>query len=82
MFARERKCVELGAALEEIIRRLNDVQRRVLQEFQHLPRREVAHANGLNFAAPVELGQRARGLFHWNVRVGPMDLIDVDVVGT
>jgi len=67
------------APLEQVVRRLHDVQRRDRPEGLHLLGREVAHADRADCPVLVEPPQLRRGLLHRNERIGPVHLIDVDV---
>jgi hypothetical protein len=57
------------------------VQRRNLAETFHLRDREIADADGTNFSLIIQRAHRLGGLLNGYERIGPMDLVDVDVVG-
>src|SRR6266404_351891 len=77
-----RQDVHLNGAFEKVVGRLQHVQWGHLAEALHLGNREVAHADGADFPLPVKRAHGLGGFLHRHQRVGPMDLVDVDVVGT
>src|SRR5882762_10917233 len=75
-----RQNVALDFAFEEIVRRLNCVERRNSLESCHLFGGIIADADGADFALAIEFTKRGGGLFDGDVRVRPVHLIDIDVV--
>src|SRR5262249_1183148 len=73
--------VGLYAALEQVIGRLQHVQRRYPAEALHLGNREVANADGADLALLEQGAHGLRGFLDPHQRVGPVNLVDVDVVG-
>ena len=57
------------------------MQRRGLLEQVHLFQGVIAHPDSPDLSLLVKLLHRGCGLFNWNKRVRPMNLIDVDVIG-
>ena len=57
------------------------MQRGHLAEALHLGNREVADADGTDFSLLVERAHGLGGLLDRHQRVGPVDLVDVDVIG-
>src|SRR5216683_686533 len=74
-----RQNVALDFAFEEIVRRLNCVERRNSLESCHLFGGIIADADGADFALVI-VTKRGGGLFDGDVRVRPVHLIDIDVV--
>src|SRR3979490_529966 len=58
------------------------MQRRNAAEPFHLKDRKIARAEGADFPLLEQRVHGFRGFFDRNQRVGPMDLIDVDVIGS
>ena len=50
-------------------------------EALHLINGEIAHADGADLALLVKRAHRLGGFLHRHQRVGPMNLVDVDVIG-
>src|SRR5262249_24867015 len=73
--------VGLDPALEQIIGRLHHVQRRNAAEALHLPSREIADTDGADFALLEQSVHRLRGLLDGHPGVGPVNLVDIDVIG-
>jgi hypothetical protein len=58
------------------------VDRRKAAELFHLVDGEVADADGPNLSLLVERAHRLRGFFDRGERVWPVDLVDIDVIGS
>src|SRR3979490_2623116 len=58
------------------------MQRRDAAKALHLDERKVAHSDGAYFPLREQLVHCVRSFFDRYQRVGPMDLIDVDVIGS
>jgi hypothetical protein len=71
----------LDLALEQIIGRLHNVQLGDAAKSFNLRNREIAHANSADLPLVEECLHRFGGLFDRHQRVGPMDLIDIDIIG-
>src|SRR2546426_1266364 len=70
----------LDVATEQVVWRLKSLDRRGRAELLHLRRVEVGDADVANLAGRLQLGQYARRFREGNLRVGPVDLVDIDVV--
>src|ERR1700722_17446617 len=70
----------LDLATEQVIRRLQSLNRKRRGELRHLPGVVVGHANVADLALGDQFAQRARRLGGRHGRVGPMHLVQVDVV--
>src|SRR6266853_5184606 len=75
-----RKNVALDFAFEEIVRRLNCVERRNSLESCHLFRGIIADANGADLALFEQFAKSGGGLFDRDARIRPVHLINIDVV--
>src|SRR3984957_12716621 len=71
----------LNGAFEKVVGRLQHVQWSHPAKALHLGNREVAHADGTDFSLLVKRAHGLGGFLHRNQRIGPMDLVDVDVIG-
>src|ERR1700730_11789360 len=58
------------------------MQRRNAAKPLHLADRKIAHSDGANFPLLEQRVHRFRGFFDRNQWVGPMNLIDVNVIGS
>jgi hypothetical protein len=58
------------------------VQRGNAAKTLHLENREVAHSDGADFLLLQQRKHRFRGFFDHHQWIGPMNLINVDVVGS
>src|SRR5580704_9677996 len=76
-----RENLRFNAAFEQIVRRLQNMQRGHLPEALDLGDRKIADADGADFALLIQRSHRLGGFLHRHQRVGPMNLIDVDVIG-
>ena len=81
MFLGERQDRLLDIPPEQVIRRLERVDRANLLERGHLAGVVVRHADVANLANADELVERLRRLGDRCGRIGPVDLVEVDVVG-
>src|SRR5271167_2019449 len=82
VFAAIGKKVGLDSAFEQIVGRLQHVKRRNLAKSLHLKHRKVAHTDGTNLSLLEQCVHGFRGFFDRNQWVGPMNLIDVYVIGS
>ena len=73
--------VGLDAALEQIIGRLQHMQRCHPAEALHLPDREIADADGADLALLEQGAHGLCGFLDRHQRIGPVNLVDVDVIG-
>jgi hypothetical protein len=73
--------IVFNLTFEQIRRRLNRVDWRGGLETRHLPRRMIARSDGANPALVVELTKRSSRLFDRKEEIGPVHLVDVNVVG-
>ena len=69
-------------ALEQVIGRLQHMQRRDAAELLHLADRKVADADGADLSLPEQRMHRLGGFFDRHQRVGPVNLVDVDMIGS
>src|SRR4029079_14351862 len=76
-----RQDIGLERTFEKLIGRLHNVQRRNAAELLHLRNRVIADADRADLALLVERQHCLCGLIDRDQRLGPMHLIDVDVVG-
>src|SRR6266849_3346598 len=76
-----RKRFPLGVPLEQVVGRLRGVERRDLAERLHLLGEVVADSDRTDAPVPVQRVERFRGLLEGHQGVGPVDLVDVDVLG-
>ena len=53
----------------------------VPSELAHLPGVEVGHARVPDLALAHEFAEGATGFFEWSLGVGPVQLVEIDVVG-
>src|SRR5713226_119205 len=67
-------------AFEEIVGRLNRVQRSDTFETSHLLRREIADTDGTNLPLFIKFTKSDRRFLDGDEGVGPVHLIDIDVV--
>src|SRR5262245_39168183 len=74
--------VGLDAALEQIIGWLQHMQRCHLAETLHLSDREIADADGADFALLEQGAHGLCGFLDPDQRIGPVNLVDVDVIGS
>src|SRR5271167_3339535 len=81
MAERIRQDIAFYLTFEEIVGRLNRVKWRGAFETRHLFRRKIAHADSTNLTLLVEPTKCGGRLFNGDERIGPMQLIDIDVVG-
>src|SRR5271168_1362699 len=75
-----RQFAVLDLTTEQVIRRLQSLNRKRRGELRHLPGVVVGHADVSDLAVGDQLAQRARRLGGRHGRVGPMHLVKVDVV--
>ncbi len=73
--------VLLNLPLEQVVRRLTGLDRCCLAKDIHLRGRIVADTDCAYLSRLVKLSHSRGGLFERNERIGPVDLIYVDVVG-
>jgi hypothetical protein len=71
--------VAFDFAFEEIVGRLNGVQREDRFEADHLFGGVIADADGADFPLFVEFAECGGGFFDGHKRIGPVNLVDVDV---
>src|SRR6266516_4372320 len=76
-----RQHVAFDATLEQVVGRLHHMQRRSPSELLDLFDREIAHADRPNLPLPKERVHDFGGLVDRYQRIGPVNLIDVDVIG-
>src|SRR5258706_10286961 len=74
--------IGFDAALEQIIRRLQHMKRRDAAKLLHLHDRKIADPDGADFSLEMQLVHHLCRFFDPNQRVGPVNLINVDVVGS
>ena len=58
------------------------MQRRDAAKPFHLDDRKIAHSDGADFPLREQCVHCVRGFFDRNQRVGPMNLIDINVIGS
>jgi hypothetical protein len=81
MLPSEREDARFDVATEQVIRRLEGIDRANLLERRHLAGVVVRDADEPDLALADELVERLRGCADRRGRVGPVDLVDVNVVG-
>src|SRR5229473_1592461 len=70
------------SAFEQVVGWLQHMQRRNAAKPLHLADRKVAHADGADFPLLEQRVHCFRGLLDRNQWVGPMNLVDVNVIGS
>ena len=70
----------LDVTSEEVVRRLQRLHLQRAAEFIHLRGVEVGHPDVADLSGRHEIGQCAGGRREGRLRVGPVDLVEVDVV--
>ena len=81
VFAAIRQQVGLDAAFEQVVGRLQHMQGRDTTELFHLFDREIAHPDGADLSLDEQCEHRLGGFLHRHQGIGPVDLVDVDVIG-
>ncbi len=76
-----RKNLPLDVAVEHVVRRLVGLDRAKLGELGHLLRAVVRHARVPDLPLAYQIGEDAAGLLSGRLRVGPVHLVEIDVVG-
>ncbi len=82
VLAAVRQEVGFDSALEQIVRRLQHVKRCHATKLFDLLDGKIAYADRADLSLVEQHVHRVRRLFDRNQRVGPVDLIDVDVIGS
>ena len=77
-----RQHVVLDLPTEQVIGRLQRLNRQRRGEFGHLLGVVIRDADMADLALDDQIAQRTRRLGHWYRRIGPMHLVQVDVVDT
>uniref|UniRef100_E6QN02 Uncharacterized protein n=1 Tax=mine drainage metagenome TaxID=410659 RepID=E6QN02_9ZZZZ len=81
IFGAPGKNFSVNLALEEVVGRLIGGERRDGAEALHLRNGAVADAEGANLANGNEAGEQRGGFFDGDERIGPVELVKIDVVG-
>src|SRR5580704_3559144 len=76
-----RQDVRLNGALEEIVGRLQHVQWGHLTKALHFGDREIAYADGPDLSCLVKRAHGFGGFLDRDLGIGPVDLVDIDIVG-
>ena len=81
VLAAVREDLVLDLAAEDVVGRLERVDPTVALEVGRLVRAEIGDPHVARLALGDELLERGGRLLEWGVRVGPVDLVEIDVVG-
>jgi len=85
--SRRRENLALDGAPQQIVGKLvgdRGDRRTALDEFgqlRHLPRPEIADGAGADLPGGLQLGECAESVGERHIEIGPMDVVNVDVVG-